>query len=154
MTTNNDNNNGNHNDSCLNKRSKDKTEPMDTVNLPEIDHQVKIKKPNTAKRAFDTAYKINILSAYDQCKNATERGALLRREGLYRSRIYAWQKQFKNDSLSSKKQKGTALRMDHLTRENEQLKKKLAQAEAIIELQKISELLGVHILPAMKSESN
>jgi hypothetical protein len=38
-------------------------------------------------------------------------------------------------------------------RENEQLKKKLAQVEAIIEIQKkISELLGTHILAQESSE--
>jgi hypothetical protein len=40
-----------------------------------------------------------------------------------------------------------------LVRENEQLKKKLAQAEAIIDLQKkVSELLGTHILPSKDTE--
>jgi hypothetical protein len=42
-----------------------------------------------------------------------------------------------------------------MTREIEQLKKKLAQAQAIIELQKkVSELLGTHILSHDSSEEN
>jgi len=48
-----------------------------------------------------------------------------------------------------------AARIDHLIRENEQLKKKIAQAEAIIELQKkVSDLLGTHILSHENNEAN
>jgi len=83
--------------------------------------------------------------------SAKERGQLLRQEGLYQSRVIAWKQQAKrakSDSDSNKKQ-----RTEHLARENLQLKKKLAQAEAIISLQKkVSELLGTHILPTENSE--
>ncbi|ALB24412.1 hypothetical protein [Piscirickettsia salmonis] len=45
--------------------------------------------------------------------------------------------------------------MKLLSQENIRLKKKLAQAEAIIDLQKkVSDLLGEHILPTELSESN
>ena len=45
--------------------------------------------------------------------------------------------------------------MKLLSKENIQLKKKLAQAEAIIELQKkVSDLLGEHILPTELIESD
>jgi len=45
--------------------------------------------------------------------------------------------------------------VDCLSRENEQLKRKLAQAEAIIDLQKkVSELFGEHIRPYLMSEKN
>lgn len=115
------------------------------------DSQVKVKK-STPRRTYDTAYKILILSAFDNCENASERGALLRREGLYYSRICAWKQQQSNEKKASKKSKG--LRVDHLSRENEQLKKKLAHAEAIIDLQKkISNLLGEQTLLAEISES-
>ena len=114
------------------------------------DPQVKVKN-STPRRTYDTEYKIRILSAFDNCENASERGALLRREGLYHSRICAWRQQQSNEKKASKKNKG--LRVDHLSRENEQLKKKLAHAEAIIDLQKkISNLLGEHPLSAEISE--
>jgi hypothetical protein len=118
---------------------------------PSLDPQVKIKKPYSPRRSFDTAYKLRVLSAYDACETSVDRGALLRKEGLYHARIAAWKQQLNNSKLSGKK-KLKVLRTDHLVRENEQLKKKLAQAEAIIDLQKkVSELLGTHILP---NESN
>jgi hypothetical protein len=44
-------------------------------------------------------------------------------------------------------------RTEHMVREIEQLKKKLAQAQTIIDLQKkVSELLGTHILSHDSSE--
>lgn len=115
--------------------------------------QVKIKRNYSSRRTFDTAYKLRILSAYDACETSLDRGALLRKEGLYHSRIAAWRQQLEHSKLKNGKKNRKALRTEHLTRENEQLKKKLAQAEAIIELQKkVSELLGTHILPHENSE--
>jgi hypothetical protein len=118
-----------------------------------VDTQVKIKK-NKIRRTYTLSYKLQILSAFDACGTASERGALLRKEGLYHSRIHAWKIQLA-DSIhkNPKKSSNSELRVDHLTRENEQLKKKLAQAEAILDLQKkVSELLGTHILPHKDSE--
>lgn len=116
-----------------------------------IDTQVKIKKKYAPRRTYDTAYKLRVLAAYNTCETASDRGALLRKEGLYHSKICLWKQQFENSKLTDKKQARNTLRTDHLTRENEQLKKKLAHAEAIIDLQKkISELLGAHILPVEK----
>lgn len=115
------------------------------------DTQVKVKRHYSARRSFDMANKLRILSEYDACENTLARGALLRREGIYHSRISAWKQQLKNSKSGGQKK----LRTDHLIRENEQLKKKLAQAEAIIDLQKkVSELLGTHILPHESSEEN
>jgi len=117
------------------------------------DPQVKPKRHYSPRRSFAAAYKKRILAAYDACRNATERGELLRREGLYHSRISAWSSQRAAGKFNGSKKGKHAVRVDHLTRENEQLKKKLAQAEAIIELQKkVSDLLGTHILPHEKNE--
>jgi transposase len=56
---------------------------------------------------------------------------------------------------SGKKAVAKTARTDHMAREIEQLKKKLAQAQAIIDLQKkVSELLGTHILSHDSSEVN
>ena len=126
--------------------------PTDNTASQSIDTQVKIKKKYAPRRSFDTAYKLRILAAYNACESASDRGALLRKEGLYHSRICLWKQQFENSKLTDKKQTRNTLRTDHLVRENEQLKKKLAHAEAIIDLQKkISELLGAPILQAEKT---
>lgn len=110
------------------------------------DTQVKVKRKYTDRKHYAESYKLKMLAAYDACTNAQERGALLRKEGLYHSRIWDWKKQLEKGNLKASSKPSTALRSDHLATENEQLKKKLAHAEAIIELQKkISELLGATI---------
>jgi transposase len=118
-----------------------------------VDPQVNPRKQKAPRRSFDAAYKSRILAAYDCCSDASSRGELLRKEGLYYVRIAAWRKQQADGKNKSTKKNAT--RIDHLIRENEQLKKKMAQAEAIIELQKkVSDLLGTHILSLEDGEEN
>jgi transposase len=113
-----------------------------------------VKATSTPRRKFTNGYKLKILTAYDACSTASERGALLRRESLYHARISAWRNQLGMNE-GGKKTVTKAVRTDHMTREIEQLKKKLAQAQAIIDLQKkVSELLGTHILSHDSSEVN
>jgi transposase len=122
------------------------------------DPQVKTTRHYTPRRSYDPAYKARILAAYDACTTASARGELLRKEGLYHSRVCSWRHEQAAGKLTGNKQKKgmkNAPRLDHLLRENEHLKKKLAQAEAIIDLQKkVSDLLGTHILPHENSEVN
>jgi transposase len=131
--------------------------PSSAVNTTDSlvsDTQVKIKKSYTPRRSLNMAHKLRILAAYDACKSVTERGALLRKESLYHSHIHAWKKQIERAKSDVRNQSRGRGRVDHLAMENEQLKKKLAHAEAIIDLQKkISELLGAHIHPHASSES-
>jgi hypothetical protein len=142
----------NKNDLILNKIIETPSEVHRPAE-PSLDPQVKLKKPYGPRRLFETAYKLRIISAYDACESSADRGALLRKEGLYHARIAAWKHQLKHSKLNYGKKKLKGLRTDHLVRENEQLKKKLAQAEAIIDLQKkVSELLGTHILPSENSD--
>src|SRR5258706_3865529 len=42
------------------------------------------------RRTFTAGYKIKILERYDELEDPRERGALLRREGLYHSHIEYW----------------------------------------------------------------
>jgi len=110
------------------------------------------------RRKFSVAYKLKILEAYDACDNALARGALLRKEGLYHSRLSTWRKLRDEGKLGGKSNGKTpkaVLANQQLARENARLKKKLAQAEAIIDLQKkVSDLLGTHILPPESSETS
>lgn len=120
---------------------------------PSLEVQVKPKRQYAQRRSFTSAYKLKMVVAYDACKSPQERGELLRREGLYQSRIYAWRTQQQSGKLNKGYKTKGEVRVEHLARENEQLKKKLAQAEAVIDLQKkVSELLGTHILSPNKSE--
>ena len=82
-------------------------------------------------------------------------GELLRREGLYSSHLCAWRRQ--RDAIArgnlAPKPRGRAAktvdpRVKQLGQENARLRRRLARAEAIIEIQKkASELLGIPLSP-------
>jgi transposase len=94
------------------------------------------------RRRFTQDYKLAILAEYDRCTEPGEKGALLRREGLYSSVITDWRRQHREGSLvvtpgRAEGGRGGPSRTEvaRLRAENDQLKKKLAKAEAIIEVQ-------------------
>jgi transposase-like protein len=94
------------------------------------------------------------LAAADRCSKNGEVGALLRREGIYSSHLTTWRKQreaTERAGLEPKKRGrkadpaiAEARRVAELTRENERLRHKLAQAHTIIDVQKkLCTLLGL-----------
>jgi len=102
------------------------------------------------RRRFTADYKQRILREAEACRGTGQMAALLRREGLYSSHLAAWRKQLS----SAPKRRGrkpqdpavTAQTEENrkLLRENARLKRRLAQAEAIIDIQKkVSALLGI-----------
>lgn len=102
------------------------------------------------RRTFSADYKLSVLAEYDRCSEAGEKGALLRREGLYSSLITDWRRQHREgvlvvtDGRSSEGGRGapSANEVARLRAENERLKVKLAKAQAIIEVQgKVQALL-------------
>src|SRR5262249_40789664 len=115
--------------------------------------QLRAPKPAGAERAqrrtFGSDYKLAVLADYDRCSEPGEKGALLRREGLYSSLITDWRRQHREGSLvvtegRSEGGRGGPSRTEiaRLRAENDALKKKLAKAEAIIEVQgKVQALL-------------
>ena len=103
-----------------------------------LDTQIKVKKQRAPKRKFSSAYKLQILNAVDACKDSADRGALLRKEGLYYARVSSWRKQLQDGKFVSNKTPKSILINQQLAREVSTLKKKLAQAEAIIDIQKKS----------------
>ncbi len=50
-------------------------------------------RPKAKRRQFTTEYKKRILDEADACATPAERGALVRREGLYSSHLHAWRRQ-------------------------------------------------------------
>ena len=105
----------------------------------EIEVEAKAKR-----RRFSVAYKLKILEAYEAAGRG-EKGALLRREGLYSSTLTKWKRE-REAGLTGKKRgpKGNpqAVENEKLQRENTRLRKKLKQAELVIEVQKkVSQLL-------------
>jgi transposase len=102
------------------------------------------------RRIFRNDYKLAMLAEYDRCSEPGDKGALLRREGLYSSIITDWRRQHREGILvvsegrASEGGRGAATRteMQKLRAENERLKTKLTKAQTIIEVQgKVQALL-------------
>ena len=103
------------------------------------------------RRQFTAAYKVRILREADACEPG-QRGALLRREGLYSSHLTHWRQQRDQGLLVAlaPQRRGRRARaadeqeLARLRQENERLTQKLAVAEAVIDIQKkVSALLGL-----------
>ena len=106
------------------------------------------------RRRFTREYKLRILREADRCRQPGEIGAVLRREGLYSSHLTAWRAARERGELGAKgapsrgrpadPDRALKARNEELARENDSLRAKLEQAEAIIEVQKkLSKLLGL-----------
>jgi transposase-like protein len=108
-------------------------------------------RPKAKHRQFSAEYKKRILDEADACTTPTQRGALVRREGLYSSHLTTWRRQRAQgtlDGLAPKKRgpKANPLATEYarLQREIERLQAQLQRAETIIEVQKkLSQLLGL-----------
>ncbi len=105
------------------------------------------------RRQYSAEYKLRILREVDACKERGEIGALLRREGLYSSLIYKWREQRDRGSLEGLAAHKRGPKADvragefaRLQRENERLRKRLEQAELIIDVQKkVAQMLGAPV---------
>ncbi len=105
------------------------------------------------RRQFSAEYKLRILEEAEDCTQRGELGSLLRREGLYSSHLSEWRKQRKSGALRElskkrgrkpRKDAAGAQRIAELERENKRLRRKLTQAETIIDVQKkLSQALGI-----------
>jgi len=120
----------------------------ETKNVP--DPQV-LEKPE--RRKFTVEYKARIVREADACTEQGQIGALLRREGLYSSQLANWRrlyqegalKALKDDRRGRKRTKNPLeAEVESLKKKNARLEKRLAQMEAIIDIQKkLSAVLGV-----------
>lgn len=126
--------------------------PQMNVSMPAPHSALAPPAPNpevaaTAKRRqFSSGDKRRILAAADRCAEVGEIGALLRREGLYSSQLATWRKQraaTERAGLEPQKRGrkadpalAEARRVAELTKENERLRRKLATAQTIIDVQK------------------
>ncbi len=135
---------------------------MTRQSLP-TNNGVTLRKPETAspeyqpspeRRTRSAAEKLRILQDYDAAPvGSPERGALLRREGIYTSQISKWRKLRDRGLLGAlapqRRGPKPAPRdpvqdeLAQLRKENARLQARLTRAEAIIEVQKKgSQLLG------------
>ncbi len=93
------------------------------------------------RRSFTAEYKAEILAEYDTWpKGSDERGAILRREGLYSSHISEWRKQAEAGARqglarkSKKRRSAAEVELDKLRRQNERLGKDLERTQTALEI--------------------
>jgi transposase len=102
-----------------------------------------------SRRYFTAKYKLRILQEADNCTEIGQIGNLLRREGLYSSHLTTWRRLRDKGVLTglSPKKRGRkkqpenplAEKVAKLEKENQKLRLKLKQADAIIDIQKKSQ---------------
>ena len=111
------------------------------------------------RRTFTQQYKDSILAQAAQCTQPGQIGALLRREGLYSSHLVDWRRQQERQQaqLTGQTPPPVALAVQNkaLRSKNKQLEKQLAQAQALLDLQKkVSQLLGITLETLDNSEES
>ena len=114
------------------------------------------------RRQFSPAEKRRIVAAADRCSKPGEIGALLRREGIYSSQLATWRKNRATAGGRVDRQRGRkvdpavaeAHRLAKLTAENERLRRQLAQARMIIDVQKkVSSLIALQMADEAEGDS-
>ena len=137
--------------------SKEPLPANETLPNPEVQQRAQ-------RRTFTRQYKDDILKQVQNCKEHGQIGALLRREGLYSSHLTDWKRkqvqanqQAKKGGKAIKALPGSSALADNakaqlplaqqnreLRRKTTQLERQLAQAQALLDLQKkVSQLLGI-----------
>ena len=93
------------------------------------------------RRTFTAKYKLEILAAYDAAADG-EKGALLRREGLYSSHIVAWRRARDAGALAGlavargrKRRDPQAELIARLEQEKRQLEQELAKTRFVVDVQ-------------------
>jgi transposase-like protein len=93
------------------------------------------------RRTFSAEYKAEIVAEYDSHpKGSDERGAILRREGLYTSHISEWRKQAAAGAReglarkSRKRRSAEQIELDRLRRQNERLAAELKRTQTALEI--------------------
>lgn len=108
------------------------------------------------RRSFTAAYKMEILAEYDRLTSPGDRGALLRREGLYHSHIQKWREARDQGALAglNARQGGRPVTdpvdsdNERLRRQNERLAAELARTKAALAI-----MGKAHALLELLSES-
>ena len=111
------------------------------------------------RRSFTAADKLRVLAETDRAADTGGISAILRREGLYSSALTDWRRQRAAgafDALTPARRgrktvaaNPLAAEMAGLQRDNARLARRLARAEALIEVQKkVAELLGLPLAPS------
>ena len=143
-------------------KTNDDTQPSEVLQNPgdqTIDPQV-IPGNSQFGNRYPNAFKLQILKQADACTQPGELGKLLKRAGITHTTLTTFRKQRAAGTLDAPAQKSktttpSALqspentrRILDLERQNRHLKRRLEQAEAIIDIQKkVSRLLEISLEP-------
>lgn len=113
---------------------------MTLADGPVDDGAVSPRSERPKRRTFSADYKAKILAEYDAAE-AGEKGALLRREGLYSSHVVEWRRARDSGALgglAAQPRSGTRsseqVENDALRRDNERLARELAKTKAALEV--------------------
>ena len=118
---------------------------MTTASLLDHAHDGAMGEPDPAerprRRSFTAEYKASIVDEYDALpRGSTERGALLRREGLYTSHIAEWRRARDAGAaaalapMSKAKRSADQLELDKLRRRNKALEDELERTKTALEI--------------------
>ena len=93
------------------------------------------------RRRFSPEYKLAILAEYDRLTEPGDKGALLRREGLYTSHIGEWRRAREAGALAGLAGQGRArkrtpeqVELERVRRRNQRLEAELARTRAALEI--------------------
>ena len=93
------------------------------------------------RRRFSPEYKLAILAEYDRLTEPGDKGALLRREGLYSSHIVEWRRAREAGALAGLAGQGRApkrtpeqVELERVRRRNQRLEAELARTRAALEI--------------------
>lgn len=111
------------------------------------------------RRRFTSKHKISVVEAFLACKTPEDRGALIRKEGLYYGQVTDWVDAYRRGGLGALEGQRTgpkpapttvdASRLAEVERELAVWKSRAERAEALCEVQKkLSSLLGLLSCPS------
>jgi len=113
---------------------------MTLADRPVDDGAVSPRSERPKRRTFSADYKLKILAEYDAAE-AGEKGALLRREGLYSSHVVEWRRARDAGALQglaaqprSPGRSSEQVENDALRRDNERLARELARTKAALDV--------------------
>jgi transposase len=98
--------------------------------------------PRPSRRTFPAEYKLRIVAEYEQAANG-EKGAILRREGLYSSHIIEWTRARDAGALAGPdaaavpgraRKSAEQIELDKLRRQNEKLKSDLTRTRMALDI--------------------
>jgi transposase-like protein len=98
--------------------------------------------PRPSRRTFSAEYKLAIVAEYEQAANG-EKGAILRREGLYSSHVIEWTRAREAGGLTASgtppaagrpRKSADQVELDRLRRQNEKLKSDLTKTRMALDI--------------------